>query len=201
MQSRSLDHVKDFVSRLVHLSLSLRMSGHMKRFRACMRTVVESKLTLLQGACSAEAADYRSYILELFLARGHFAAKRRSLLWVWCNGDWRNQNAIEHIRQSSWTLRPDAVIHFSASGKCVLGSPRVKATVRVPSPSVDGLRPRLRRGRLVALRPQCLARQLSWPSLCRVVSSAPGLFVPASGPSAAAALPDCQALQRQQGRG
>ena len=45
--SRSLDHVKDLVSRLVHLSLSLRMSGHMKRVRACVRTVVESKLTLL----------------------------------------------------------------------------------------------------------------------------------------------------------
>ena len=38
---------------------------------------------------------------------------------------------------------------------------RVKATVRVPSPSVAGLRPHLRRGRLVALRPQCLARLLS----------------------------------------
>ena len=79
------------------------------------------------------------------------------LLWVWCNGDWRNKSAIEPRR----SLRPDAVMHSSASGECVLLSPRVKATVRVPSPSVDGLRPRLRRGRLVALRPQCLVPQLS----------------------------------------
>ena len=32
------------------LALSLRMNGHMQRFRDCMRTIVESKLTL-QGAC------------------------------------------------------------------------------------------------------------------------------------------------------
>ena len=82
VQSKSLDHVKDLVSRLAHLSLSLRMSGNMQRLRACMRTIVDSKLTRMQGACSAEAADHRSYISELFLAKGQFAAKRLSLLWV-----------------------------------------------------------------------------------------------------------------------
>ena len=40
-------------------SLSLHESGHKQRFRACMRTVVESKLTLLQG----HVAEYRSHIL------------------------------------------------------------------------------------------------------------------------------------------
>ena len=90
-----MDHVKDLMSRLVHLSLFHCACGQMKRFRACMGTVVEPTWTLLQGACSATAADYRSYMLELLLARGQFAAKR-SLLWVWCNGDWRNKNAIEH---------------------------------------------------------------------------------------------------------
>ena len=80
------------------------------------------------------------------------------MLWVRCNGDERNQSAIEHY------VEP-------ASGECVLVSPRVKATVRVPSP-VDGVRLRLRRGQ----RP----------------------FVPASEPSAAVALPDCPALQHQQ---
>ena len=126
-----------------------------------MRTIVASKLTLLQGACSAEAADYRSCLLELFLARGQVAAKRRSVLWVCCNDGWRNKSAFEHNDRSSWTLRPDADTHFSANGKCVLVSPRVKARVRVPSPSVDGVRPRLRRGRLVARGPLCLARHLS----------------------------------------
>ena len=94
-------------------------------------------------------------MLELFVDRGQSAAKRRSLLWVWCKGDWRHKSAIKH----NVTLRPDAVIHFSASSKCVLVSPRVKATV--PRHRWTGCGPRLRQSRLVALRPQCLARQLS----------------------------------------
>ena len=154
LQSRSLDHVKDLVSRLVHLSLSLCMSEHVKRFRACMRTVVE-------GACSAEAADYRSYIWELFLARGQFAAKRRSLLWAKCNGDWRNKNAIEHYVDPT---RPFAQTRSYISRQVVnafLSAVAPRQPSVFPRHSVDGLRPRLRRGRLVALRPQCLARQLS----------------------------------------
>ena len=147
--------VKDLMSQLVHLSLSLRMSGHMKQFRACMCTVMELKLALLQSAFGAEAADYRSHILELFLARGQLFAMRRSLVGV------VQRRLAKQECEPRRSFRADAVMHFSASGECVLLSPRDKATVRVPSPSVDGLRPRLRQGRLVALRPQCLARQLS----------------------------------------
>ena len=46
MQSKSLDR-----------ALSLRMSGHMKRLRVSMHTIVESNVTLQQGARGAEAAD------------------------------------------------------------------------------------------------------------------------------------------------
>ena len=129
MQSRSLDHVKDLVSRLVHLSLSLRMSGHMKRFRGCMRTVVESELTLLQGACSAEAADYPSYTLELFFGQETIRCEATVSLMGVVQRRLAKQERHRALRRSSWTLRPDAVIHFSASGECVLVSPRVKATV------------------------------------------------------------------------
>ena len=198
MQSRSLDLVKDFMLRLVHLSLSLRMSGHMKRFRACMRTIVESKLTLLQGACSAEAADYRSYILNLFLAGSQFVAKRRSLLWVWCNGDWRNQSAIEHCadpagpftqtrtyisRQvvnaflSALTSRQPSVFPRNRWTACDLACDEVGLWLAVHSVLHDAY--------------------LAFLVSCGVKRARP--FVPASGPSAAAALPDCPALQHQQG--
>ena len=199
IQSRSLDHVKDLVSRLVHLSLSLRMSGHMKLFRACMRTVVESKLTLLQGACGAEAADYRSYMLELFLVRGQFAAKRRSLLWVWCNGDWRNKNATGHyVDPAGPFAQTRSYIYFSASGKCILVDPRVKATVSVPSPSVDGCDLACDEvGLLLSVQNVLFNSYLVFRVSCGVKRARP--FAPASRSSAAAALPDCPALQRQQG--
>ena len=172
----------------------------MKRFRACMSTVVESKLTLLQGACSAEAAGYRSYLLELlFLARPIRCEATVSFVGV-VQRRQAKQERHRALRRSSWTLRPDAVIHFSASGECVLVSPRLKATVRVHSPSVDGLRPSLRRGRLVALSVHNVLHDgylAFFFASCGVKRARP--FVPASGPPAAAALPACPALQRQQG--
>ena len=63
MQTSSLDHVSDLVSQMIHLSLSLRMGGLMKRFRARMRTVVDSRLKLLTGAPSGEAIEYRNRTL------------------------------------------------------------------------------------------------------------------------------------------
>ena len=33
-------------------------------------------------------------ILKLFISRGGFFAKRSALLWVWCNGDWRNSEVF-----------------------------------------------------------------------------------------------------------
>ena len=167
MQSRSLGHVKELVSRMVHLSLSLRMSGDMKWFRACMRTVVESKLTLLQGACSAKAADYRSYILELFVARGQFAAKRRSLLWVWCNGDWRNKSAIEHYVDPAGPFAEEVVNAFLSA----LASRQSSVFPRHRWTGCDSL----------ATRSACCSPSTVtcttaiWPSLCRVVSGAPDL--------------------------
>ena len=104
-----------------------------------MRTVVESKLTLLRGACSAEGADYRLPLVHIGVVLGQVPIRCEatvSLVGVVLRR-LPKQERHRAPRRSSWTFRPDAVMHFSASGKCVL----------------DGLRPRLRRGRLVALRP------------------------------------------------
>ena len=154
-------NVKDLVSRLVHLSLSLRMSGHTKWFRACMRTVVESKLTLLHGACSAKAADYCSYILELFVDRGQFAAKRRSLLWVWCNGDWRNKSAIEHYVDLAGPFAQTRSYISREVVNAFLSALESRQPSVFPRHRWTGCDLGLRRGRFVALRPQCFVRQLS----------------------------------------
>ena len=173
MQSRSLGHVKELGSRLVHLCLPLRMSGHMKWYRACMRTVVESKLTLLHGACRAKAADYCSYILEVFVARCQFAAKRRSLLWVWCNGDWRNKSAIEHY--------VDPAGHF-AQTRSYISREVVNAFLsalqgnRPCSLAIGGRAATSLATRSACCSPSTMSRTTAiWPSLCRVVSGAPDL--------------------------
>ena len=198
MQSRSLGHVKELGSRLVHLCLPLRMSGHMKWYRACMRTVVESKLTLLHGACRAKAADYCSYILEVFVARCQFAAKRRSLLWVWCNGDWRNKSAIEHY--------VDPAGHF-AQTRSYISREVVNAFLSALASRQPSVFPRHRWtgcdlacdevGLLLSVHNVSHDSYLAFLVSCGVRRARP--FVPASGPSAAAALTECPALQRQQG--
>ena len=154
IQSRSFDHVKD-------LGALVSFTVHEWAHETVPSLHEHRRGIEVQGACSAEAAGYRSYLLELlFLARPIRCEATVSFVGV-VQRRQAKQERHRALRRSSWTLRPDAVIHFSASGECVLVSPRLKATVRVHSPSVDGLRPRLRRGRLVALRPQCRARSLS----------------------------------------
>ena len=155
MQSRSLYHVKDLVSRLVHLSLSLRMNEHKKRFRACMRGIevdasgrlplVHIVVVLGQRPIRCEATVSLVGVVQLRLAK---------------------QERHRALRRSSWTLRPDRPCRWTG---CDLACDEV------------GL----------------LLSYLAFLVSCGVKRARP--FVPASGPSAAAASPDCPAPQRQQG--
>lgn len=95
-QTKAFSGMAEFVSNMAHLGLSLRMSGRMKRFRACLRKVVLLKLLLLPGQSSAVARAHREFVLKLFLSRATFAAKKRAALWVSCSGDWRREGVIEH---------------------------------------------------------------------------------------------------------
>jgi len=95
-QTKALAFLSEFISLMVNLSLSLRLHGNTRRFRACLKRLVAAKLVIKQGESSMEARDYREFCLKLFLARGSFAARRRMMLWLWCNGEWRNPDAIEH---------------------------------------------------------------------------------------------------------
>ena len=67
-----------------------------------MRTIVDSELTLLQGCSWCRSGRLHSHTLELLLERSHFAAKRRSLLWVWTLSTITNQvqrsttNKLQH---------------------------------------------------------------------------------------------------------
>lgn len=98
VQTKTLGLLEEEVSLMVNLSLSLRLAGNMKRFRACLRRVVASRLKILDGAATIEATAYRLECLRLFLARGSHSARRRALLWHWLNGDWREHSCIQHYK-------------------------------------------------------------------------------------------------------
>ena len=103
------------------------------------------------------------------------------------------------LRRSSWSFRPDAIIHISWQ---VVNAFLSALASRQPS-----VFPRHRWtgcdlacdevGLLLSVHNVLHDSYLAFLVSCGVKRARP--FVPASGPSAAAALPDCPALQRQQG--
>ena len=130
--------------------------------------------------------------LELFLARGQFAAK------VWCNGDWRHKSAIEHnadpagpFAQTRSYISRQVVNAFLSS----LASRQPSVFPRHRWTSCDLACHEV--GLLLSVHNDLHDSYLAFLVSCGVKRARP--FVPASGPSAAGALPDCPALQRQQG--
>lgn len=95
-QAKCFDLFGYLVSNMVGLRSSLRMTGSMRKFLACVKAVVCNKLQVLCGRPLVEAERYRHHMLKLFLARGSHVAERRMSLWIWVIVDWRNQHKVEH---------------------------------------------------------------------------------------------------------
>lgn len=104
-QTKMMSLVEDSISGMINLSLSLRLSGNMKRVRSCLIKVTATKLELLDRPPSDEAQAHREQCLDLFLSRGPNAARRRMLLVCWCNGDWRVRGAIQHYPGNGFSSR------------------------------------------------------------------------------------------------
>lgn len=110
-QTKAFHLADDDISNMIRLSLSLRLSGNMRRFRACMVNLVRARLKIIQHPPSPEADEYRQFCFDLFLSRGPRAAQRRMDLWWWLNGDWRDHSCIQHYprRSGGERLSRDAI--------------------------------------------------------------------------------------------
>lgn len=95
--------VESDIKGLLNISLSVLLTGNMRRFRRCMRADIVSRLSLLHGRPPARAEEYRQHALELFLSRGPDYLFKRSLIQVYLPGDWTNHDEIEFYYHS-----PDA---------------------------------------------------------------------------------------------
>ena len=156
--------VSTMQSKFLDRALSLRMSGHMKRLRVCMHTIVESNVTLQQGARGAEAADWRKYTFDLFLAGSQLAAER-SLLWV---GQRRMAKQERHQ-----TLDPPGPV---AQTRTYISLHGVNAFVSAFASKHPSVFPRHRwTGCDLACDMSACCTSPIWISLCSVVSSAPEL--------------------------
>ena len=92
--------VKDDVSSLLAVSLSLCLAGSMRQFRKCVVEDVKERLVFLHGRPPHSAAKYKEHVMDLFMSRGPDVRLRRSLAQLYLPGDWRNDAEIEYFYQS-----------------------------------------------------------------------------------------------------
>jgi hypothetical protein len=91
---------------MLHVSLALRDgSGHINTFRDILRTIVFAKLRILRGRPPSSADAFRKASVKLFLPDPKDRCRAAMILKL-ANGDWSNDNRIEHYRASD-------ELHFS----------------------------------------------------------------------------------------
>ena len=84
---RGLDNV---VTGAIRTSLSLRSGSSMMRFRVALREEVTSRLQVLSGIAPHDAQRHRYNCMTMFMQRGAHMEKRRLLMALVPNGDWRH---------------------------------------------------------------------------------------------------------------
>lgn len=130
-QTKALELLKSEVSLMINMSLSLRLAGNMKRFRACMSAMVASRLQVLDGQPPADATAYRLGCIRLFLARGSHSGRRRALLWQWLNGDWREPSCIQHYidpARPAAQNAPEVILRMVTRALILALAPRAPST-------------------------------------------------------------------------
>ena len=132
-QGKTFALIPEVLASMVNFSLSLRVSGNMARFRSCLRAVVATRLKIMQGEPGTAANEYRTYCLRSFLSRGANAARRRMMLWIWLNGDWKDENNIQHYldpRRPQAQNQPDVVCRMVT--RAIIGALAAKAPSTYP---------------------------------------------------------------------
>lgn len=101
--------MKDDISSLVHLTLSLNQPGAMQHFRKLLRKTV-AKVKVFVGVPPQQHTEYRQQVLDM-LFEGCEATDRvrRSVIDALANGDWTNHRVIEHWSPVATTR--EAVVH------------------------------------------------------------------------------------------
>ena len=101
----------------IHAALALRSGSAMMKFRACLREEVASRLQVLQGTASMEAKRYRAQAISMFMQRGANMEKRRLLMAMVPNGEWRHQRIQFHVNQNGLgPQRVADVLEFLVTG-------------------------------------------------------------------------------------
>ena len=99
----------DQISGLLHLSLSLQKGSSLTLFRQALRTVIRTRLVILQGAPSPASERHRQACLDLFMRDSSTNFTQRVLLVALPNGNWRNLEQVEYYIAPDSTLNREAI--------------------------------------------------------------------------------------------
>lgn len=86
------------LSGAIRVAKSLRTGSAMTRFRQCLRDEIASRLRILVGSPPRSAIAYKKAALQLFASHGAGAPKRRALLALFPNGEWRSPDVEVYVR-------------------------------------------------------------------------------------------------------
>lgn len=81
--------VDSHISGVIRVALSLQNGPAMARFRKCLRAEIASRLEILKGVAPASAVEYKKKVMGVFVRHGGGVVKRRALLALCPNGEWR----------------------------------------------------------------------------------------------------------------
>jgi hypothetical protein len=94
-QTRTFMLVQEFISGCLNISLSIVVAGNLGTWRKSICDDVEHRLKLFVGLPPESAVAFKHYVMGLFMARGSDIERRKILLSMLPNGEWRNRDHIE----------------------------------------------------------------------------------------------------------
>ena len=115
MYKKVFDLVDEQVCGVVNTALALRTPGGMARFRTCLREEISSRLEIKEGFPPVAARDYKRKVLQVFAAHGVNVVRRRALLALAPNGDWRS-NRVEFYKGGQHLTDRSAIEEHVSSG-------------------------------------------------------------------------------------
>ena len=97
---KTFDLIPKFISGLLHTSLALRNGASMLQFRTCVRHQVRKRFCFVLGPLHEDAIQWKLALLKTFASNSGSATYKAVLLLMVFNGDWRNEEQVQHIPTS-----------------------------------------------------------------------------------------------------
>ena len=107
--------VDSWVTGVVRIALALRTGACMARFRRCLREEIASRLVIKEGYPPMAALEHKKKVMRLFASHGTAVGRRRALLALCPNGDWRSQQ-VEYYTGGQQLRDPAVIQEHLASG-------------------------------------------------------------------------------------